>query len=79
MKNLKTTICLFFKWANIFVFNSDAIQILHHFDNQTNLNNIIPLQAMRVGEFIEIRHKKISPISILSTLGCLSLCHSLTL
>ena len=28
----------------------------------------IPLRAKRVGEFIEIRHKKISP-----TLGCLSL------
>ena len=32
---------------------------------------IIPLRAKRVGEFIEIRHKKISPTSILSTLGCL--------
>ena len=42
----------------------------------------IPLQAKRVGEFIEISHKKISPTRILSTLGCLSLCnscHSVTL
>ena len=27
-------------------------------------------------EFIDIRHKKISPTRILSTLGCLWLCHS---
>ena len=32
---------------------------------------IIPLRAKRVGEFIETRHKKISPTRILSTLGCL--------
>ena len=35
---------------------------------------IIPLWAKQVGEFIEIRHKKISPTRILSTLGCLWLC-----
>jgi hypothetical protein len=39
-------------------------------------NVIFPLQAKRVGEFIEIRHKKISPTLILSTLECLSLCDS---
>ena len=39
----------------------------------------IPLQAKWVGEFIEIRHKKISPTCILSTLGCLWLCDSVTL
>ena len=33
--------------------------------------NVIPLRAERVVEFIEIRHKRISPIRILSTLGCL--------
>ena len=32
---------------------------------------IVPLRAKRVGEFIEIRHKKNSPTCILSTLGCL--------
>ena len=40
------------------------------------LAGLIPLRAKQVGEFIEIRHKKISPTSILSTLGCMSLCHS---
>ena len=40
---------------------------------------IIPLRAKRVGECIEIRHNKISPTRILSTLRCLSLCHSVTL
>ena len=39
----------------------------------------IPLQAKRVGEFIKISHKKISPTLILGTLGCLSLCNSVTL
>ena len=32
---------------------------------------IISLRAKRVGDFIEIRHKKISPTCILSSLGCL--------
>ena len=32
---------------------------------------IIPLRAKQVEEFIEIRHKKISPTHILRTLGCL--------
>ena len=32
---------------------------------------VIPLRAKRVGEFIDIRHKQISPTRILSTLGCL--------
>ena len=36
---------------------------------------IIPLRAKRVGEFIEIRHKNISPTRILGTLGR----HSVTL
>ena len=40
---------------------------------------IIPLWMKWVGELIEIRHKKISPTRILSTRGCLSLCHSVTL
>ena len=40
---------------------------------------IIPLRMKRVGEFIEIRHKKISPTCILSTLACLWLCDSVTL
>ena len=31
---------------------------------------LIPLRAKRVGEFIEIRHKKISPLGV---------CHSVTL
>ena len=31
----------------------------------------IPLRAKRVGQFIEIRHKNISPTHILNTLGCL--------
>ena len=39
----------------------------------------IPLRAKRVGEFIEIRHKKILPTRILNTLECLWLCHSVTL
>ena len=39
----------------------------------------IPLQAKQIGEIIEIRHRKILPTRILSTLGCLSLCHSVTL
>ena len=33
----------------------------------------IPLRVKQVGEFIAIRHKKISPTRILSTLGCLYL------
>ena len=37
----------------------------------TLIDALIPLRAKRVGEFIEIRHKKISPTSILSTLECL--------
>ena len=40
---------------------------------------LIPLWAKRAGEFIEIRHKKISPTHILNTLGCLSLCNFVTL
>ena len=32
---------------------------------------LIPMQAKRVEEFIEIRHKKNLPTHILSTLGCL--------
>ena len=32
---------------------------------------VIPLQAKRVVEFIEIRHKKNSPTRILRTLRCL--------
>ena len=40
------------------------IQIQHY--------HIIPLRAKRIGEIIEIRHKKISLTRILSTLGCLS-------
>ena len=35
------------------------------------LKVVIPLQVKQVREFIEIRHKKISPTHILSTLGCL--------
>ena len=38
--------------------------------------HFIPLLAKRVGECIKIRHKRISPTRILSTLGCLSLCDS---
>ena len=41
--------------------------------------DIIPLRAERVGEFIEIRHKNISPTRILGTLECLWLCDSVTL
>ena len=41
--------------------------------------NFIPLRAKQVGEFIKIRHKKISPTRILKTLECLSLCDSVTL
>ena len=37
---------------------------------------VIPLRAKQEGEFIEIRHKKISPTHILSTLG---VCDSVTL
>ena len=33
-----------------------------------NTFNFIPLRAKQVGEFIEIKHKKISPTRILSTL-----------
>ena len=40
------------------------IQIQHY--------HIIPRRAKRIGEIIEIRHKKILPTRILSTLGCLS-------
>ena len=40
-------------------------------ETNLNLSCFIPLRAKPVGEFIEIRHKKISPTSILSTLGCL--------
>ena len=43
-------------------------------ENRSQL--IIPLRAKRVGELIEIRHKKISPTHILSTLWCLWLCDS---
>ena len=39
-------------------------------------NFIFPLRAKQVGEFIEIRHKNISPTRILSTHECLSLCDS---
>ena len=39
--------------------------------NKIKFNSFMPLQATRVGEFIEIRHKKIAPTRILSTLGCL--------
>ena len=35
---------------------------------------LIPLRVKRVGEFMVIRHNKISPTRILSTLGFLSLC-----
>jgi hypothetical protein len=35
------------------------------------VNHFIPLRAKRVGEFIEIRHKKISLTPMLSTLECL--------
>ena len=46
----------------------------HVFYNHLNkYGTIIPLQAKRVGEFIEIRHK------ILGNLVCLSLCNSVTL
>ena len=37
------------------------------------------LRAKRVGEFIGIWHKKFSLTRILSILGCLSLCDSVTL
>ena len=40
-------------------------------DQKKFLFIVIPLRAKREGEFIEIRHKKISPTRILSTLGCL--------
>ena len=40
---------------------------------------VIPLQAKRVGESIEIRPKKISPTRTLSTLGCLWLCNTVLL
>ena len=43
------------------------------------ISSFIPLRAKQVGEFIEIRHKQISPTCILSTLGCLWLCDSVTL
>ncbi len=36
----------------------------------------IPPRVKQVGEFNEIRHKKISPTRIPSTLECLSLCDS---
>ena len=42
---------------------------IRHCDGQHKV--IIPLQAKRVREFIEIRYKKISPTPILSTLGCM--------
>ena len=38
--------------------------------------HLIPLQAKRVGELIEIGQKKISPTRILGTLGFPSLCDS---
>ena len=41
--------------------------------------HLIPLQAKRVGELIEIGQKKISPTRILGTLGFPSLCDSVTL
>ena len=37
-----------------------------------------PLREKQVGEFIEIRHKNISPTRILGTLECLSLCDSVS-
>ena len=43
-------------------------QILKH------TKEFISLRAKGVGEFIEKRHKKLSPTRILSTLVCLSLC-----
>ena len=45
-------------------------QILKH------TKEFISLRAKGVGEFIEKRHKKLSPTRILSTLGRLSLCNS---
>ena len=45
-------------------------QPLDHTDNLSAILLIIPLQAKRVEEFIEIRHKKILPTRI-STLECL--------
>ena len=50
----------------------------HDMTGQEMAFNPLPLDK-RVGEFIEFRNKKPSPTPILSTLGCLSLCHSVTL
>ena len=57
-------------WTNLKKFQEQDLPIKLPF---------IPLRAKWVGEFIEIRHKKISPTCILSTLGCLWLCNSVTL
>ena len=61
-----------------FTFKTQAlcpiIQLQQISDQQ--MVKFIPLRAKRVGEFIEIRHKKISPTRILSTL---EVCHSVTL
>ena len=49
-----------------------SCSLKHLYENLKNDDGeLIPLQAKQVGEFIEVRHKKISPTCILSTFGCL--------
>ena len=50
--------------VNYYVLHSTIIIKL-----QYSVKCLIPLRAKRVGEFIEIRHKNISPTRILGTLG----------
>ena len=67
--------------GGLWVLKLELILNLHEYDNDWYRQlhfKIIPLRAKQVGEFIEIRHKKISLTRVLSTLGSvtLSLCDS---
>ena len=64
----------FIQFPDLFLAKSHTIRRSCHWSSW-GLSSIIPLRAKRVGEFIEIRHKKISPTRMLATLGCLSLCN----
>ena len=59
--------CHFFGTSNSFETQEG---LLHRFWVRLSVL-FIPLQAKQVGEFIEIRHEKILPTRIPSTLGCL--------
>ena len=66
-------------WNNTYLNIIEIFNQLYLFKYHRNIIFIFPPPAKRVGKFIEIRHKKISHTCLLSTLGCLSLCNSVTL